>query len=133
GEAWESDFVGIPKSPDLSLYIKPFALLRQPSPELPRRIRANSKDPFPSTKLIADDATENPWAANSIKSNRRVSFAPLPVESLPPGRDSFADSDLAAQWKKTSLRRASPPPEYLPEDTCNADERFRNHFAAISR
>lgn len=92
------------------------------SPLKPRPRASNSYLPHTPSLLAA--ATENPWQTSS-KTNKRVSWAPLPHE---------VDSDLGSPAPSSSFSRASPPPAApIPDDAEEDAAVFKNHFATVKR
>ncbi|KAK8134261.1 hypothetical protein PG984_006273 [Apiospora sp. TS-2023a] len=127
-----SDAFGTPQaaqtreeSPELELSVKSFAKFNTPSPK--RRPRAYkhprlSGSRLPSTQVLLNATDANPWSTQGPRSNRRVSFAPLPCE----------EKEATIMTSPQAPRPASPPPAVPPgagdDDT---DYRFQKHFDAM--
>ncbi|KAK8107475.1 uncharacterized protein PG998_009488 [Apiospora kogelbergensis] len=109
--------------PELS--VKSFATFNTPSPK--RRSRGHkhpmlSANRLPSTQALADATNTNPWSSPVVRSNRRVSFAPLPCE----------EKGSAGMASPQASRPASPPPAITPTaDDDDTDYRFHKHFDAM--
>ncbi|KAI1323478.1 hypothetical protein F5Y16DRAFT_383664 [Xylariaceae sp. FL0255] len=105
-------------SPEPMISVKSFATFELSSPQQPRSQRTSN-----SCGILASGKFSNP--KSSIKSNRRVSFAPLPHEQ--------ADEDYHLSSPTRMTRAASPPPAGVVElDGENVDGRYRNHFEAMN-
>ncbi|CAJ2510787.1 Uu.00g064120.m01.CDS01 [Anthostomella pinea] len=110
-------------TPDPEISIKSFAKFNTPSS--PRRQQRPTYR-FSSTGqrrgILTGATPSNPWS--NTRSNRRVSFAPLPDE----------EDDAVALPPSRVTRAASPPPptsvRTIDEDV---DGKFRNHFNAVDR
>ncbi|KAK7920809.1 hypothetical protein PG985_008831 [Apiospora marii] len=127
-----SDAFGTPQaaqtreeSPEPELSVKSFAKFNTPSPK--RRPRGYkhprmSGSRLPSTQVLLNAADNNPWGTQGSRSNRRVSFAPLPCE----------EKGATNMTSPQAPRPASPPPAVTPgagdDDT---DCRFQKHFDAM--
>lgn len=127
-----SDAFGTPQaaqtreeSPEPELSVKSFAKFNTPSPK--RRSRGYkhprlSGSRLPSTQVLLNAADTNPWGTQGSRSNRRVSFAPLPCE----------DMEATNMTSPQAPRPTSPPPKVTPgagdDDT---DFRFQKHFDAM--
>ncbi|KAK6824858.1 hypothetical protein PG987_012352 [Apiospora arundinis] len=113
------------ETPEPELSVKSFAKFNTPSPK--RRSRGHkyprlSGNRLSSTQVLVDITNTNPWSSQGARSNRRVSFAPLPCEE----KDS---TDIASPQ---APRPASPPPAITPgADDDDTDCRFHKHFDAM--
>ena len=135
---------------ELASSIRPFSNFLTPSPVKqwkPKRTSLASGSRLPSTQVLADAATSNPWTnTSSVKSSRRVSFAPLPGEEARDADDDGnkeneeAESELPARPANHSLKKASsavravsPPLLTHSEDMQDHDHRFAAHFQAMAK
>jgi hypothetical protein len=96
---------------------------RHPSPEITPR----SFHPFPSTQVLLDAATANPWtsALKKPKANngeKRVSFGPLPSDDV--------GSDIGHLPKKPSEHLGSPPPPAGTLRLTHLDDQFHYRLKA---
>ncbi|KAK8038894.1 hypothetical protein PG993_007305 [Apiospora rasikravindrae] len=113
------------ETPEPELSVKSFAKFNTPSPE--RRPRGYkhprlSGSRLPSTQVLVDATDGNPWGTQGTRSNRHVSFAPLPCE----------EKDAANTATPQAPRPASPPPAITPRaDDDDTDHRFWKHFDAV--
>ncbi|KAK8086690.1 hypothetical protein PG994_001664 [Apiospora phragmitis] len=115
------------ETPEPELSVKSFAKFNTPSPK--RRPRGYkhprlSGSRLPSTQVLVNATDGNPWGTQRTRSNRRVSFAPLPCE----------EKDVADMTSSQAPPRpASPPPAITPgADDDDTDHRFRKHFDAVA-
>ncbi|KAL1840306.1 hypothetical protein VTJ49DRAFT_595 [Mycothermus thermophilus] len=146
---------GLP-SPDFTLSVKSFKDFMTPSPQQPAKRRRVSSffadDHLPSTQLLQEVATSNPWAAAASaakpkakrlkktkqaqseqpkpKPKKRVSWGPLPGED-DESDSSPVDSIISEPHPSTIHRSRSPPPSILTtSDLPAANQKFGKHFAA---
>ncbi|KAL2116346.1 hypothetical protein VTJ04DRAFT_8513 [Mycothermus thermophilus] len=141
---------GLP-SPDFTLSVKSFKEFMTPSPQPAKRRRVSGfADPLPSTQLLQEAATSNPWAAPSTnqakrqkktqhhpfkpKAAKRVSWAPLPGEEGYEDKDDLSPVDSQPEMASLPRPRAtSPPPSILStSELPAANQKFGKHFAAVT-
>lgn len=135
---------------ELTSSIKPFSNFLTLSPIKqwkPKRISLASGSHLPSTQLLIDTATSNPWTdKSSTKADRRVSFAPLPDEQekeVDPDANKENEEVEARIHVRTSnrshkkagprTRAASPPLAVHSDDLQDHDNRFAAHFQAMTK
>ncbi|KAH9898705.1 hypothetical protein F4778DRAFT_192501 [Xylariomycetidae sp. FL2044] len=103
--------------------IKSFARFNTPSPmkrTMPSTHQRSSTGGLRS--ILASNTKSNPWS--SVRSSRRVSFAPLPGE----------EQDDTSLLLNRPPRAASPPPQTLVESgEADMDHKFQNHFDVVKR
>lgn len=127
---WAS--TGLEATLGLELSVKSFAKFNTPSPKHSHRSYRYSRlsgGHLPSTPLLFDAASTNPWSTGqSIRrsvghSSRRVSFAPLP------GEEEAATEQPSA---RSITRPKSPPPSFdAQEGAEDLDDQFSSHFNAV--
>ncbi|KAI3327690.1 hypothetical protein HD806DRAFT_331240 [Xylariaceae sp. AK1471] len=127
---------GISPSIEGFLYTPVPQIARQSTPEPEVSIKSFSNFNFfppqrsgctPASSIIRGilSSRKYPSTTTSIKSSRRVSFAPLPHE-----QDDNSNQLSSAQ----SMRAASPPPPSIVDlDEENVDGKYRNHFDVMNR
>ncbi|KAI1766868.1 hypothetical protein GGR53DRAFT_484672 [Hypoxylon sp. FL1150] len=111
------------RTPEFENSILPFAMFNTPSPKRQRRRRRLSgrySHTSQTRSILSSAKHSNPW--NSSRSNRRVSFAPLPTED-----DN--NSILSATASSVPTRAASPPPQTMADvEDEDVSGRFQSHF-----
>lgn len=126
-----------PSTPEPQFTVKSFASFMSPSPERRSRQghRASWRDSgsrLPSTQGILASAMKNPWGARSNRSDRRVSWKPLPDDTKAPSTPAVANSTQPSSQLRG--RDSSPPPSMPVADLpTSQDEKFHDHFKAIIR
>ncbi|RCI16653.1 hypothetical protein L249_3298 [Ophiocordyceps polyrhachis-furcata BCC 54312] len=126
-----------PHTPEPQFAVKPFASFITPSPERhPRALRSRA-----CTMGGLASALKNPWSGNTSRPDRRVSWAPPPLQgdeerartssSLP---SSTTSTPLPLPSAARSKARPVSPPPPLNNDSLPPSTKFSRHFAiAASR
>lgn len=124
-----------PATPEPMFPLQPFSAFMTPSPEHRARQKQRAQWRLSKCRLTGTQrlpsAMKSSW--DSIKSGKRVSWAPLPGENEGTGEE---DRDEPAEETGVELRErpASPPPMTAVEDLpTSKDAEFQGHFNAVAR
>ncbi|KAH7270787.1 uncharacterized protein BKA55DRAFT_552724 [Fusarium redolens] len=122
----------IESTPEPQFSVKSFASFRSSSTEHSSRrskgaIWRGSGARMLSTQGILASATKNPWVVRS--SERRVSFAPLPLETK-----GYSSNPTTPCPSASKGHQGSPPPDTpMSELPTSGDDKFHKHFDAVAR
>ena len=118
--------------------IKPFKDFMTPTPSPERNVVHTDGYDIPSTQLLIEAATNNPWASNpknriSRKPKKRVSWGILPSEEK-------NDSQTGVSTLSKQVSGSPPPPQTVDglrdedafEDGTTAINKFGSHFSAVT-
>ena len=127
-----------PTTPEFQFPIKPFAAFMTPSPEHRARSARSSTQRgqvsivrMPGTGKVLASALKNPWS--SSRTNRRVSWAPLPGENNAESPCGQA-KDGSPFCLKSRQRGSSPPPTQTVDDIdAHGEIGFMDHFTAMEK
>ncbi|PSS22232.1 hypothetical protein M430DRAFT_57582 [Amorphotheca resinae ATCC 22711] len=116
--------------------ITPFKVFMTPTPPPEPTTNRSARDGFPSTQILVEAMTSNPWASNpnnlaSKRSKKRVSFGVLPSEDK-------GDSQPEEKGFLKEKPLSPPPPavdllggdDAFDDGTTTVGNKFAKHFAA---